>query len=532
MTKMAFSVECVRKCLIDNGRVFTVRGYNYDNDTAKFDKAWTTVVEVEGVGICERILVDEITKERDLTDYVEFSGFKNTADWWKTIRGFVRDESRSLWLYEVTLEVFPGQVFEPLENENSQPGNSPVKQVQQDKGNSESASFPHLEGFSVLSPEVCAKHPGVTFVFGDNLEGWGKAGQACIRDCENSIGIPTKRRPSMDNDAFFSDKPDEFTAVRNALSRISKMKHIGIPTRGIGTGLAKLPECSPRIYELIRDALTSTNSLPHLEGFSESLEVSEPGPEQVCFFPSGEKMKTTELTGGWLDMPERAEDAGVGNGRPFTGVNTIHKGIQKALSKEQDEIGEILAAHPDCIKHWHNQGLQFLLVKPGERVERDFKEMFRVTKSTRTGLIIIQAKKRHPSVQLLKEQFVQIGEKELWFSTIIEERNRDLENSLLLDRESEDYKEKHSLLNLINHAARLNITIRVPGSFEEEETEERFNRAVPSPMDNAGLPLYEYAGASYGDEFYQQDQANDFPMSIPKLMSEVVPGLVSPLEGR
>jgi len=409
-----------------------------------------------------------------------------------------------------------------------------VTDNENDKALTASASFPHLEGFSVLSPSVCADNPDTTFVFGDNLEGWGKAGQACIRDCPNSIGLPTKRRPSMDRDAFFSDQPDEFTAVRDALSRISKIKHVGIPTKGIGTGLAKLPERSPGIYELIRDTLTPTEPLPHLQGFSESLEVSEvPGPERVCFFPSGEKMKTTELTGGWLDMPERAEDAGVGNGRPFTGVKTIHKGIQKALSEDQDELGEILAAHPDCIKHWHNQGVLYLLVKPGERVERDFKEMFRVTKSTRTGLIIIQAKKRHPSVQLRKEQFIQVGEdRELWFSTIIEEQAKNLTRSLLLDKESEDYKEKHSLLNLINHAARLNLTIRVPGSFEEEETEERFNRAVPSPMDDAGLPLYEYAGAGYGDEFYQQDQANDFPMSIPKLMSEVVPGLVSPLEGR
>lgn len=34
------------------------------------------------------------------------------------------------------------------------------------------------------------------YVFGDNMKRYGKGGQAVIRDCPNSFGIPTKRYPS------------------------------------------------------------------------------------------------------------------------------------------------------------------------------------------------------------------------------------------------------------------------------------------------------------------------------------------------
>ena len=95
------------------------------------------------------------------------------------------------------------------------------------------------------------------FIFGDNLIKKGKAGQAIIRDCENVIGIPTKRLPSMNDNAFFSDQDDEMSAVALALDEITFMHSEGynivLPEDGVGTGYALLAEKSPKILEVIQN---------------------------------------------------------------------------------------------------------------------------------------------------------------------------------------------------------------------------------------------------------------------------------------
>ena len=49
----------------------------------------------------------------------------------------------------------------------------------------------------IFSVEDCNNNPNKIYIFGDNLCGVGKGGQAIIRDCVNVFGIPTKRTPSM-----------------------------------------------------------------------------------------------------------------------------------------------------------------------------------------------------------------------------------------------------------------------------------------------------------------------------------------------
>lgn len=108
--------------------------------------------------------------------------------------------------------------------------------------------------------EDCVNNPNKTYVFGDNLIHQGTGGQAIIRYCDNSFGIPTKRFPSMDEDAFFSDKADEMRKVNIKLAALivyyeSNEKPILVfPEDGIGTGRAKLQEKSPQIYNMIKNA--------------------------------------------------------------------------------------------------------------------------------------------------------------------------------------------------------------------------------------------------------------------------------------
>ena len=107
-----------------------------------------------------------------------------------------------------------------------------------------------------LSSELCKKNPSYFFVFGDNLIRKGKKGQAIIREEPNSYGIPTKRLPSMDKSAFFSDKEDEYLVVKDNLIELWNLhlqnKTIVLPENPVGSGLADLKNKSPKINSLIK----------------------------------------------------------------------------------------------------------------------------------------------------------------------------------------------------------------------------------------------------------------------------------------
>ena len=117
--------------------------------------------------------------------------------------------------------------------------------------------MPRLFRVKRFSLETTKKHPDKVFVFGDNLQGWGKKGQAIIRDEPNAIGIPTKKKPSMEPSAFFTDKEFDFIRPRKdaAFAKIPKGSTVYIPEAGLGTGLAKLPEKAPRIHFYIRELI-------------------------------------------------------------------------------------------------------------------------------------------------------------------------------------------------------------------------------------------------------------------------------------
>ena len=91
MKNMRFDVSCVRKYLMDNGEVYSVRGYKY----------WVCDQEiwVDGVGICSRVRVGEVVRKEDLERFMGKSGFENVEDWWKKIVGFCGN--REKWLYYV-----------------------------------------------------------------------------------------------------------------------------------------------------------------------------------------------------------------------------------------------------------------------------------------------------------------------------------------------------------------------------------------------------------------------------------------------
>jgi len=101
------------------------------------------------------------------------------------------------------------------------------------------------------------------YIFGDNNIGEGCGGQAIIRNLDNSLGIPTKKLPTMKNDAFYSD--EEFTDnkihIDNSIKLIkqnaSKYVAVVFPKDGFGTGLAKLPEVAPKTFAYVESEVQS-----------------------------------------------------------------------------------------------------------------------------------------------------------------------------------------------------------------------------------------------------------------------------------
>lgn len=104
-------------------------------------------------------------------------------------------------------------------------------------------------------------NPDKIFLFGDNLLGRGYGGQAAaMRGEPNAIGIPTKKMPTHQTDAFFTDAEFEQNkaAIDCAFGQLAGLNdgtEIVIPLAGLGTGLAKLPDIAPRTFEYLERRL-------------------------------------------------------------------------------------------------------------------------------------------------------------------------------------------------------------------------------------------------------------------------------------
>lgn len=111
------------------------------------------------------------------------------------------------------------------------------------------------------TPELCRKHTDKVFIFGDNTLGFGKGGQAIIRDEPNALGVPTKRKPSMTEDAFFAegsakDEDAVLVALGKVWAELKMRKTVVIPVTpdgrvSLGLERAELPKRSPSLYKLI-----------------------------------------------------------------------------------------------------------------------------------------------------------------------------------------------------------------------------------------------------------------------------------------
>ena len=112
-----------------------------------------------------------------------------------------------------------------------------------------------------ISRKYVRANPEKIFLFGDNLPSRGYGGQAAaMRGEPNAIGIPTKKMPTHQTDAFFTDTEFEQNkvAIDSAFGQLVGLNdgtEIVIPLAGLGTGLAKLPDMAPRTFEYLERRL-------------------------------------------------------------------------------------------------------------------------------------------------------------------------------------------------------------------------------------------------------------------------------------
>jgi len=111
------------------------------------------------------------------------------------------------------------------------------------------------------SIEQCKNNPNTLYIFGDNFMRVGKAGQAQIRDCQNTFGIATKWSPSNRDDAFFSDNieceniiSNDIQILLNYLKNSNTIKVV-FPADGLGTGLSNLQKKAPGILLFLNNKI-------------------------------------------------------------------------------------------------------------------------------------------------------------------------------------------------------------------------------------------------------------------------------------
>ncbi len=139
--------------------------------------------------------------------------------------------------------------------------------------------FRKTETIGRMSPITLRENPDKVYLFGDNLEGKGKGGQAVVRDEPNAIGIPTKKAPRRDAGAYFNDADLQANkdAIDEAFNKIPDEATVVIPKDGLGTGLADLANKAPKTFKYLQEKLAELQSSSVRDGVQKDDMIPERG---------------------------------------------------------------------------------------------------------------------------------------------------------------------------------------------------------------------------------------------------------------
>jgi DNA polymerase elongation subunit (family B) len=152
--------------------------------------------------------------------------------------------------------------------------NSNKKYYFDDKTGDYAETKPKIITMDYITREYVQANKNMVFIFGDNDLKTGLGGQAAqMRGEKNTIGIPTKKKPDITDDSYYTD--DEFEqnkkkinfAVSLIIREIRMGKTIVLPSNGIGTGLARLQEKAPKTFKFLQATLNALQS--YIDSFIE-----------------------------------------------------------------------------------------------------------------------------------------------------------------------------------------------------------------------------------------------------------------------
>lgn len=109
-----------------------------------------------------------------------------------------------------------------------------------------------------ISREDLRANPSALYLFGDNEQRQGSAGQAKeMRGEPNAIGIRVKRAPGKQPGDYWTDKRyDKYVEMIRAdmqpvFEHVANGGLIVLPLDGIGTGLSELDQRAPQLFSLL-----------------------------------------------------------------------------------------------------------------------------------------------------------------------------------------------------------------------------------------------------------------------------------------
>ena len=200
------------------------------------------------------------------------------------------------------------------------------------------------------------------YVFGDNIAGEGKGGQAVIRGLTNAMGIPTKYKPTTAKAAYFGRDIDaEKVYIAEAVNRIiarAKAENMGVvlPTDGIGTGRAQLAKRAPVLLEHL------DNELARLRAELTTTTIKAPPTESKD--PKAIIMHSGGAVGADTAWGDAAEKYGVKVNHYYFGEKTPRGNVKLSHELYAEAEAEAKRAGKHLNRHWANsQGVKNLLAR-------------------------------------------------------------------------------------------------------------------------------------------------------------------------
>jgi transcription elongation GreA/GreB family factor len=334
--------------LLDNIEKAAQKKMPKPTESVKDKMMRTTKFSTPGVAFMVDFHTDQNTTEEDMRNEIEF--------WERWEGGEVEDTTEAIQQAPEPFEIKKFTSEELVEM---------LKAAKEDYDTYESGfqkaiawEIPLGEGLPEIITRDFVKLTGqewnnVYFLFGDNLQQKGLGGQAKeMRGEPNTIGIPTKKKPSMSEDSFFTDK--EFSenkkAIDDAFSKIPKGSVVIIPKSGLGTGLAKLESKAPKTFAYLNAKLQETQEKAQGSKLQapkpvETKIVTNKGDYDVLGMRVGKKNINTatkedygKKDSGWLGNPYVANDTVGGKGKVTRAeaIELFRKDFNKKIESDPD----------------------------------------------------------------------------------------------------------------------------------------------------------------------------------------------------